>query len=150
MTSEAELDPAAVELDTYLSHPPPTVWRALTDPELVELWLMRSIGLSPVVGATFVFVVPSEPTAEIACEILTVRPVEQLTHTWVDLRADTPARWVLDWSIHPHGRGTRLLLTQTGFDITDHRQRMARNALERGWSRTVLPRLADILDLTNW
>ncbi|MFF2087368.1 hypothetical protein ACFVVM_26640 [Nocardia sp. NPDC058176] len=43
------------------------------------------------------------------------------------------------------GHGTRLLLTTTGFDITDKRQRMQRNNLERGW-RQLLTKLGGVLD----
>lgn len=69
-----------------------------------------------------------------------------MTFSWVDLRAERPARWMLDWTIRAQGRGTRLLLTQTGFDIENKRQKMARNALERGWRRTGMGRLRDVLE----
>ncbi|WP_312033451.1 SRPBCC family protein [Nocardia veterana] len=115
------------------------------EPDLVERWLMRSIGLVPAVGTHFLFVVPTEPAAEIACEVLAAQPPRRLTHSWVDLRSTFPARWMVDWVLEGQGRGTRVLLTQTGFDIDDRRQRMARNAMERGW-RGTLARLAQVLD----
>ncbi|GAB2634113.1 SRPBCC family protein [Nocardia goodfellowii] len=146
MVSDSELDPAAVEIGSFFPQPPQAVWRALTEPDLIERWLMRSIGFAPATGTHFIFILPTNPgSSEIACEILTARPAEQLTHTWFDLRADHPARWVLDWTIQPEGRGTRLLLTQTGFDISDRRQKMVRNAMERGWKST-LQRLRTVLD----
>ncbi|MFD3704386.1 SRPBCC domain-containing protein [Nocardia sp. NPDC058658] len=147
VTSDAELDPAAIEIGSFFPQPPEVVWRALTDPRLLELWLMRSVGFSATVGTHFILVVPTEPSAEIACEVLAVRAGEQLTFSWVDLRAERPARWVMDWTIKPQGKGTRLLLSQTGFDIEDKRQKMARNALERGWRRTVMRRLGDVLEV---
>ncbi|GAA3957413.1 SRPBCC domain-containing protein [Gordonia caeni] len=72
-------------------------------------------------------------------------PLHQLTYSWTDLRGDPPARWLVDWQLRPQGRGTRILLHISGFDLTDRRQKMARNALERGWNNTVLPRLADVV-----
>lgn len=145
MTSDAELNPAAVEIGGFFPQPPDVVWRALTEPELVERWLMRSTGFVASVGTRFIFTLPTQPSGEIACEVLAAQPEEQLTLSWVDLRADYPARWVVDWMIQPQGRGTRLLLTQTGFDIDDRRQKMARNALERGW-KTTLARLREVLE----
>ncbi|MGV9610845.1 SRPBCC family protein [Nocardia xishanensis] len=145
MTSDSELNPAAVEIGRFFPQPPGIVWRALTEPDLLERWLMRSIGFAATVGTHFIFAVRSQPTGEIACEVLAARQNEQLTLSWVDLRARYPARWVVDLALRPQGRGTRLLLTQTGFDIADRRQKMARNVMERGWTIT-LSRLHEVLD----
>ncbi|WP_024799357.1 SRPBCC domain-containing protein [Nocardia sp. BMG51109] len=144
MTSDAELNPDAVEVGDFVSQPPDVVWGALTEPDLLERWLMRPIGFAAVTGTHFIFALPTPQTGEIACEVLATRPGEQLTLSWVDLQADRPARWIVDWTIRPEGRGTRLLLTQTGFDIEDRRQKMARNAMERGW-RSALARMRDVL-----
>ncbi|MBF6178197.1 Activator of Hsp90 ATPase homolog 1-like protein [Nocardia otitidiscaviarum] len=145
MMSDPELNPAAVEIGSFFPQPPDTVWHALTDPDLLEQWLLRSVGFAPAVGTHFIFSLPTRPPGEIACEVLTAEPATRLTFRWIDLRADYPARWIVDWTIHPQGRGTRLLLTQTGFDIEDRRQKMARNAMERGWKGT-LSRLRELLD----
>lgn len=53
MTSE--LDPAAIEIGSFFAQPPGVAWRALTEPGLLELWLMRSVGFSPTVGTHFIF-----------------------------------------------------------------------------------------------
>ncbi|WP_066910757.1 SRPBCC family protein [Millisia brevis] len=145
MTAGAELDPTAVEVGNFLPHPPEAVWRMLSEAELLERWLLPSNGFDTRVGAHFVFTLPPPRVGEIACEVLDCRPVEQLTITWVDLRADQPARWVLDWTLRGEGRGSRLLVTHSGFDITDRRQKMARNAMERGWRATFAP-LRAVLD----
>ncbi|MFD4182516.1 SRPBCC domain-containing protein [Rhodococcus sp. NPDC058514] len=145
MIADAELNPAAVEIGSFFPQSPDAVWRALTEPDLLERWMTRSIGFVASVGTQFVLEVPTQPTGEIACEVLVARPGEQLKFSWADLRAEDPARWVVDWMLHPQGCGTRFLLTQTGFDIDDRRQKMARNALERGW-KVALLRLRDVLD----
>ncbi|WP_245816311.1 SRPBCC family protein [Rhodococcus maanshanensis] len=145
MIADSELNPAAVEIGSFFPQSPDTIWRALTDPDLLERWMMRPTGFAASVGTQFIFAIPTQPTGEIACEVLAARPGEQLKFSWVDLRAEDPARWIVDWMLHPQGRGTRLLLTQTGFDIEDRRQKMARDALERGWKVT-LSRLRDVFD----
>jgi uncharacterized protein YndB with AHSA1/START domain len=143
--ADTSMDPAAVEIGRFFPQSPDVVWRALTEPHLLERWLMPSIGFVASVGVQFTFVIPIQPVGDISCEVLTARPGEQLIFSWVDLRAEHPARWVVDWMIWPHGRGTRLLLTQTGFDINDRRQKMARNAMERNW-KVVMSRLGQVLD----
>ncbi|MGW0252719.1 SRPBCC family protein [Nocardia goodfellowii] len=139
------LNPAAVELGSFFPQPPKSVWRALTEPELMGRWLLRPAGFAASVGTRFRFIIPDSSIDEIICEVLAVRPYQQLTYSWTYPQAEYPARWVVDWTLQPQGRGTRLLLTQTGFDIEDRRQKMARNATERGWKRLVLPRLGQVI-----
>jgi uncharacterized protein YndB with AHSA1/START domain len=138
MIDDSELDPASVEIGRFYPHTPDQVWQALTDPALLERWLMPSTGfVAPRVGSHFIFTVPTQPPGEIACKVLAIRPGLQMTLRWVDLRAQLPARWTLDWTVHPQGQGARLLLTHSGFDISDRRQRMARNGMERMWKRAL-------------
>lgn len=139
---EADLDPAAVEVGVFVPTPPARVWQALTDPDLLARWLLRPVGLTPRVGTHFVFD-NVEPPCEIACEVLVAEAPIHLRYSWVYPVAEPPSRWIVDWSLDPQGRGTRLLLTQTGFDMDNHRQRMSRNAMERGWKQR-LPKLVEL------
>ncbi|WP_297613286.1 SRPBCC family protein [Nocardia sp.] len=134
-----------MELGSFFPQPPEAVWRALTEPDLLERWLLRPTGFAASVGTHFRFTIPSSPIDEIACEVLAAQPREQLTYSWMYSRSEYPARWIVDWTMQPQGRGTRLLLTQTGFDIQDRRQKMARNAMERSWKRLILPRLGEVI-----
>ncbi|MBH0776472.1 SRPBCC family protein [Nocardia bovistercoris] len=145
MIADPQLNPAAVELGTFFQQPPDTVWRALTEPDLLARWLLRPSGFAAVVGTNFRFTTPDSPADEIACEVLAVEPCTQLTYSWVYSRAEHPAEWIVEWTIRAQGRGTRLLLTQTGFDISDRRQKMVRNAVERSWKRRVLPKLGAVV-----
>ncbi|WP_225725128.1 MULTISPECIES: SRPBCC domain-containing protein [unclassified Nocardia] len=141
MIADPRLNPAAIELGSFFPQPPDTVWRALTEPDLLARWLLRPTGFAATVGTRFRFPIPDPPNDEIACEILISEPGARLTYTWTY----PPLDGIADWTIRPQGRGTRLLLTQTGFDIGDRRQRMVRNALERRWKRHVLPRLGEVI-----
>ncbi|MDJ0363096.1 SRPBCC domain-containing protein [Rhodococcus sp. H29-C3] len=145
MSDSMELDPAVVEIGKFYARPPEVVWGGITEPDLLAQWLMRPVGFDTTIGNRFILAVPTRPTGEIACEILRVRQGERLGYSWVDLRAPSPARWTLDFSLASQGRGTRLLLTHAGFDISDRKQKMARNALERGW-KVALSKLNDVLD----
>ena len=139
--------PDSVEVGKFLPQPPGVVWHAITDPPMLERWLMKPVGFDAAVGTGFVFAVPTAPTGEIACEVLKSGRDQRLTYSWVDLRAKHPARWILDWALYPQGCGTRIILKHSGFDTNDRKQMMARNALERGW-RTALTRLDETLDQT--
>lgn len=149
MTDTPERDAASVETGRFYPYSPHRIWDALTDAALVEQWLMPSVGLTDLrVGSQFVFAVPTEPPGEIACKVLALDPCRQLTLRWVDLRAQRPARWTVEWTLRPQGRGARLFLTHSGFDISDRRQKMARNGMERMWNCT-LTQLSALLDGTT-
>ncbi|APB00342.1 SRPBCC family protein [Nocardia seriolae] len=145
MISDPHLDPAAIELGSFFPQPPDTVWRALTEPDLLAQWLLRPTGFAAAPGTRFRFTVPDTPLGEIRCKVLEARPPERLTYTWLYHRPEFPTHCIVAWTLLPQGRGTRLLLTQTGFDIENRRQKMARNALERTWKRRLLPQLGEVI-----
>lgn len=142
---DVERDPTAVELGLFIPQPPAAVWRALTEPALIDRWLASTTGFATEIGTTFILEIPADPPAEVACQVLTVDPGRRFTHSYTDLRGNPPARWFVDWLLEPQGRGTRVLMTHSGFDLDDRVQKMARNAIERGWRNRLLPRLADVV-----
>ncbi|MFT4126709.1 MAG: SRPBCC domain-containing protein [Gordonia sp. (in: high G+C Gram-positive bacteria)] len=145
---DVERNPSVIELGIFVAQVPATVWRALTDPESLARWLSPTRGFAAVVGTTFIVevAVPRKPAAEMSCQVVAVDDERQLTYSWTDLRGDPPLRWLIDWQLRPHGRGTRILLHMSGFDISDRRQKFARNGIERSWNNTLLPKLADEVD----
>jgi len=128
------------------------VLQALTTPELMARWLMEPSGFAPVVGTRFSFrgqppvvgtrfsfrgqPMPSvDFSGEVACEVLEVVDSEQLTISWADARSDKPTAWVVSWTLHPEGSGTRVILRHSGFDPDDDVQQRSRAIMGNGWVR---------------
>lgn len=143
--ADPKLNPAVVELGSFFRQPPEAVWRALTEPDLLQRWFLPPTGFAVTVGTRFRFTAPDSAIDQISCEVLASQPYEQLSYSWFYPRGRYPARYVVEWRLSPQGHGTRLLLTQKGFDIEDRRQRMLRNAAERSWKRLLLPRLGELM-----
>ncbi|GAB4584891.1 SRPBCC family protein [Nocardia sp. IFM 10818] len=130
-------DPSTIELDQFYPHAPAKVWRALTTPALMARWLMEPEGFEPVVGTRFRLrakpIAATNFSGEISCEVLEAVPAERLRITWEDAAATAPAGWTVTWDLHPEGRGTRVVLTHSGFDPDDPTAQLSRSIMRGGW-----------------
>lgn len=128
-------DRPAIHVDQFLPHPPATVWRALTTPDLLARWWAAG-DIAPVVGHRFTL--DMGPWGHVPCQVVEVAVGERLVHTFAE-------GWTLTWQLVPEGSGTRLLLEHAGFDLDDPAGRHAYESMGQGWPG-VLDRLAQLLD----
>ena len=139
---------ATFEFDEFLPHPPATVWRVLSEPDLLADWLMPHDGFAPVVGTRFAFTTEPVPqtgfSGLVDCEVLEVEPGRRLRMSWAS--AGTALETVVTWELVPEGDGTRLLLTQSGFDLDDPAQARAFQIMNGGWRSHVFRRMTASLD----
>jgi len=126
-------DPSAetrtVVLEREIPHPAEKLWRALTEPHLIEAWLMKS-DFAPVVGHRFNL--RGEWGGVLDCEVLAVEPNRTLSYTW-NFAHDDPAynlRSIVTFTLTPTGTGTRLRMEQSGFRPD---QKQAYGGAQAGW-----------------
>lgn len=104
--------PRSVVIERDFPHPPEKVWRALTQSDLIEQWLMKN-DFEPVAGRSFTL--RSEPApgwnGVIDCAVITADPGETLSYTWGTLGHDT----VVTFTLTPTAGGTHLRMEQSGF-----------------------------------
>ena len=127
----------AIILERELPHPPEKVWRALTEPQLIEDWLMKN-DFNPVVGHRFDL---RADWGGIDCKVLAVEPNKTLSYTWVSAGLES----VVTWTLAATRTGTRLRLEQTGFRPD---QRQAYLGAMAGWPR-FLTAMEDLLARLN-
>ena len=74
----------SVTVEREMPFPPEKVWRALTQPHLIEEWLMKN-DFKPVVGHCFNL---RADWGVVDCQVLLVEPDKTLSYTWAayDLR----------------------------------------------------------------
>ena len=124
----------SIEVDQFVDADPARVWRTITEPELLARWWAPG-DIAPRVGHRFHLDMPG--WGAVPCEVLEVVEHERLVHTFTET-------WLLTWRLVPEGRGTRLLLRHTGFDLEQKRDRSALDRMGPGWRDLVLPRLAEV------
>ena len=97
----------SVVVERELPHPPDKVWRALTQPQLLEEWLMKS-DVQPVEDHRFRV---RADWGAVDCRVLAVEPGKTLSYTWAAYGLET----VVTWTLTPASGGTDLRMEQSGF-----------------------------------
>ncbi|WP_425994702.1 SRPBCC family protein [Caulobacter sp. DWR1-3-2b1] len=119
----------SVVVEREIAFPPEKLWRALTQPHLIEEWLMKN-DFQPVVGHGFNL--RGEWGGVLNCEVLTVEPNRTLSYTWNHTNEDAAydLRSVVTFTLTPTGAGTHLRMEQSGFRPD---QKQAFGGAGHGW-----------------
>jgi uncharacterized protein YndB with AHSA1/START domain len=99
-------------VEREIAQPAEKIWRALTQPHLIEEWLMKS-DFKPVEGHKFTLRNEPRPDVKVVidCEVLEVEPNKTLSYTWQAFGTET----VVTFTLTPTATGTVLRVEQSGF-----------------------------------
>ncbi|WP_112947151.1 SRPBCC family protein [Hyphomicrobiales bacterium] len=139
-----------IVVDEVFPHTPETIWKTLTNGDLMGRWIMPPTGFQPVEGTHFTFKTTPAGAWDgtIRCQVLEVRPHERFVYSWqgghegntgYGSRLDT----VVTWTLAKVDNGTRLRLVHSGF-VTPKNDSAYKNMSE-GWTK-VLSRLGSVTD----
>ena len=118
-----------VVIERDFAHPPEKLWRALTQPALIEDWLMKN-DFVPTVGHKFKLT--GEWGGVLDCEVLELEPTEKLAYSW-NFANDDPAyalESTVTFTLTPSDGGTHLRMEQSGFRPD---QKAAYGGAHAGW-----------------
>jgi uncharacterized protein YndB with AHSA1/START domain len=124
--TEKATEVLSVVVERDIAFPPEKVWRALTQPHLIEEWLMKN-DFKPVVDHRFNL---RADWGAVDCQVLAVEPNKTLSYTWGALGLES----VVTWTLTPTSTGTRLRMEHTGFRPD---QRQAYQGAKYGWLKFV-------------
>ena len=122
--NDTSLQTRTVTVEREFAHPPEKIWRALTQPHLIEAWLMKN-DFVPALKHRFKL---SADWGSVDCEVLEIEPNRSLSYTWAAMGLDS----VVTWTLTPAGAGTHLKVEQTGFQPG---QDAAYNGAKFGWNK---------------
>ena len=119
----------SVVIEREIPFPPEKIWRALTQPHLIEEWLMKN-DFMPIVGHRFNLRRTPRPDLNIVvdCEVLVVEPNKTLSYTWTALGLES----VVTWTLMRTSAGTHLRMEQSGFRPD---QQQYYEGAKGGWQR---------------
>ena len=120
--SATETETLSVVVDREFPHPPEKIWRALTQPHLIEEWLMKN-DFKPVVDHRFTL---RADWGAVDCQVMAVEPNKTLSYTWAAYGLES----VVTWTLTPTSTGTRLRMEQAGFRPD---QEQAYRGAKSGW-----------------
>ncbi len=127
--SDVPTEIRSVIVEREFPHPPDKLWRAITQPHLIQEWLMKN-DFAPVVGHRFHL--SGEWGGTLDCEVLAVEPNERLSYTWTFAHDDHAfnLQSVVTFTLTATGAGTRLRMEQSGFRPD---QQQAFGGAQAGW-----------------
>lgn len=113
-----------VTVEREIPHPPEKIWRALTQPHLIQEWLMKS-DFVPAVNHQFKF---TADWGSVDCKVLAIETGKTLSYTWDAMGLES----VVTWTLSPSGTGTLLRMDQSGFRPD---QKQAFHGARFGWQK---------------
>jgi uncharacterized protein YndB with AHSA1/START domain len=122
--SDTSTETRSVVVEREFAHSPEKIWRALTQPHLIEEWLMKN-DFKPAVGHRFEL---RGDWGSVDCKIIEVEPNKTLSYTWVARGLES----VVTWTLTPTSKGTQLRMEQSGFRSD---QEQAYQGAKYGWQR---------------
>jgi uncharacterized protein YndB with AHSA1/START domain len=122
--NQASAETLSVVIEREIPCPPDKIWRALTQPHLIEEWLMKN-DFEPTVGHRFNL---RADWGAVDCEVLAVEPNRTLSYTWGAYGLES----IVTWTLTATSAGTNLRMEQSGFRPD---QQQFYQGAQRGWQQ---------------
>lgn len=122
--SQQATETLSVTVERELPFPPAKIWRALTQPALIEEWLMQN-DFKPVVDQRFTL---RADWGSVDCKVLEIEPNKTLAYTWGAYGLES----VVTWTLTPTATGTLVRMVQSGFRPD---QQQAYQGAKFGWQK---------------
>ncbi len=122
--SQAATETSSVVVEREMPFPPDKIWRALTQPHLIEEWLMKN-DFKPVLDHRFTL---RGDWGAVDCQVVTIEPNKTLSYKWDAMGLES----VVTWTLTATSTGTHLRMEQSGFRPD---QKQAYQGARYGWQQ---------------
>jgi uncharacterized protein YndB with AHSA1/START domain len=122
--SNPNVETRSVIVEREIPYPPEKIWRALTQPHLIEEWLMKN-DFKPVKNHRFNL---RGDWGAADCQVLAIEANKTLSYSWAAMGLES----VVTWTLTPTHAGTHLRMEQVGFRPD---QQQAFQGAKFGWQK---------------
>jgi uncharacterized protein YndB with AHSA1/START domain len=122
--NDTATDTRSVIVERDIPHPPEKIWRALTEPHLIEEWLMKT-DFRPALDHRFSL---RGDWGAVDCQVLEIEPHKTLSYRWDAMGLES----IVTWTLTPTRSGTHLRMEQAGFRRD---QEQAYQGAKFGWQK---------------
>jgi uncharacterized protein YndB with AHSA1/START domain len=122
--TDTAAETVSVVVEREVAYPPEKIWRALTEPHLIEEWLMKN-DFKPLADHRFNL---RGDWGTVDCQVRAIEPNKMLSYTWDALGLKS----IVTWTLTPTSAGTHLRMEQSGFRQD---QQQAYQGAKYGWQR---------------
>ncbi|MDB5522857.1 MAG: activator of Hsp90 ATPase 1 family protein [Rhizobium sp.] len=122
--NDTSIETRSVVVEREMPYPLEKIWRALTQPHLIEEWLMKN-DFKPDLGHRFNL---SGDWGAVDCQVLEVEPNRTLSYKWDAMGLES----VVTWTLTSSSTGTHLRMEQVGFRPD---QQQAYQGAKYGWQQ---------------
>ena len=122
--TDTAVETLSVVVEREVAYPPEKIWRALTQPHLIEEWLMKN-DFKPVADHRFNL---RGDWGTVDCQVRAIEPNKMLSYTWDALGLKS----IVTWTLTSTSAGTQLRMEQSGFRQD---QQQAYKGAKYGWQR---------------
>jgi len=119
-----DVETRSVVVERDVPFPAEKIWRALTQPHLIEEWLMKN-DFTPALDHRFTL---RGDWGSVDCQVTAIEPHKRLSYTWDAMGLES----VVTWTLTPTRTGTHLRMEQAGFRPD---QQQAYNGAKFGWGK---------------
>jgi uncharacterized protein YndB with AHSA1/START domain len=135
--TDAAIETRTVVVEREIPYAPEKIWRALTQPHLIEEWLMKNDFQSV---ADHKFTLRGD-WGSVDCQVIKIQPHTTLSYSWAAHGLES----VVTWTLTATSKGTNLRMEQTGFRPE---QEQAYRGAKMGW-RNFFAKLEQVLVRTD-
>jgi uncharacterized protein YndB with AHSA1/START domain len=135
--TDAAAETRTVVVEREVPYAPEKIWRALTEPHLIEEWLMKN-DFEPTVDHKFNL---RGDWGAVDCQVLKIQPMRTLSYSWGAHGLES----VVTWTLTPTNKGTNLRMEQSGFRPD---QEQAYRGAKMGWAN-FFAKLENVLARTD-